>query len=415
MAKHIWTDAERDELRRLAALGYKGSDIAESLGLGINAIHTQATRLGVKLTPILGAPISDEVWALERQQLNDTVRELRSELASIRRETLDAKSIRRSILGLSETSPDIPKWILRSGKAGKAGTPVLPISDAHWGEVISLAETNNINEYNMVIGQKRIRRIVEKAISICFEHTVNPQYDGIVVPVLGDMVSGDIHEELTITNEVPVMPAMLDLFGVLIWAFEQLANRFGRVFVPWVPGNHGRNTIRPTFKGRHFRNFDWLLGCLLERHFKADKRVQFYIAPNGTDVYFTVAGHRFLGTHGDQLGVKGGDGIIGVLGPIARGEIKIANQVRKMGQDFDTLLMAHFHQSLKLADNRVISNGCINGWSEHARLAIRAVPSPPKQNLFFVHPDYGVTNLWEVFADKAKIGRKVDWISWPKG
>ena len=414
MAKHYWTETERAELKRLAGLGYATPDIAKALNLSINAIHTQSQRLGVSIKPNVGQPITEERWALERQGLNDTIRELRTELSAVRRETIDAKSVRRQILGLPESPPDIPKWIIKPGKAGKAGTPFLQFSDTHWAEKISLEETSGINEYGLVIGQQRIRRIIEKTISICFEHTVNPKYDGIVVNVLGDMVSGDIHEDLSLTNEVPIMPAVLDLFGVLIWAFTTLADRFGRVFVPWVPGNHGRNTTRLLFKGRHYRNFDWLLGCLLERHFQADKRLQFYISPDGTDAYFTVAGFRFLSTHGDQLGVKGGDGIIGVLGPMARGTIKIANQVRKMGQDFDYLSIGHFHTAGRPPGISLITNGSVCGWGEWARLGIRATPEPPKQNLFFVHPDYGVTNLWEVFADKAKIGRKVDWVSWPK-
>jgi hypothetical protein len=38
------------------------------------------------------------------------------------------------------------------------------------------------------------------------------------------------------------------------------------------------------------------------------------------DVHYRVYGVRFLLNHGDMLGVKGGDGIIGAIGPIMRGE-----------------------------------------------------------------------------------------------
>lgn len=414
MARHLWTETERAELKRLAALGYATPDIAKTINLSINAVHTQAQRLGISIKPNVGQPITEEKWAIERQQLNDTIRELKAELTSVHRETIDAKAVRRGILGLSEVSPDPPKWTIKASTTKTAGTPLLQLGDFHWAEKISLEETGGVNEYGLAIGQHRVRRIIETAVSICFDYTVNPRYDGIVVPVLGDMVSGDIHEDLSLTNEVPIMPAVLDLFGVLIWAFETLADRFGRVFVPWVPGNHARTTTKLIYKGRHYRNFDWLLGCLLERHFQNDKRIQFYISPDGTDAYFTVAGRRFLMTHGDQLGVKGGDGIIGVLGPMARGQIKLANQVRRIGKDFDHLLIAHFHTAGPLPGWRVIANGSLCGWGEYSRLGIRAEPEPPTQNLLFVRPDYGIANYWPLFAEKPKAGQKVEWVSWAK-
>lgn len=43
------------------------------------------------------------------------------------------------------------------------------------------------------------------------------------------MFSGDIHEELTATNEKELMPVFVDLFGVLIWCIKALANKARQV------------------------------------------------------------------------------------------------------------------------------------------------------------------------------------------
>ena len=59
------------------------------------------------------------------------------------------------------------------------------------------------------------------------------------------------------TNEREIMPTLLDVHGLLIWCIETLAKEFGRVFVPCVTGNHGRNTHKIRAKGRNFTNFDW--------------------------------------------------------------------------------------------------------------------------------------------------------------
>ena len=84
-------------------------------------------------------------------------------------------------------------------------------SDFHWGEVVDKSQVYGVNSYNMSIAKQRLHTLVDKTIGICFDHMVNPNYPGIVLMLGGDMVSGDIHEELEITNEAPSGPVLVDL------------------------------------------------------------------------------------------------------------------------------------------------------------------------------------------------------------
>jgi hypothetical protein len=119
------------------------------------------------------------------------------------------------------------------------------------------------------------------------------------------------------------MVSVMEVEEQLIGLIRDLADTFGKVFVPCVPGNHGRNTIKPRAKNRVYDSYEWLIYCHIERYFKNDDRVHVYV-PNEVDAHFAIYGHRFMLTHGDTLGVKGGDGIIGALGPIARGASRSA-------------------------------------------------------------------------------------------
>ena len=83
-------------------------------------------------------------------------------------------------------------------------------SDWHWGEVVDPKQIHNANMYNIQIAQDRAKRLVDRTILLC-KHYVNSDYPGIVVLMAGDMLSGDIHEELTMTNELTTMQALLDL------------------------------------------------------------------------------------------------------------------------------------------------------------------------------------------------------------
>lgn len=225
------------------------------------------------------------------------------------------------------------------------------------------------------------------------------------------MIGGDIHDELAKTNELEVPPALIDLFNALVWALGQMADAFGRVFVPCVPGNHGRMTRKPQAKRRVFTNFDWLLYQMLRSHFANDDRLVFSVPASG-DCHFSIYGRRFFLTHGDAMGVKGGDGIIGAMGPILRGTLKTRSSEGKAGRDFDVALIGHWHQYLPLP--RVIVNGTLKGYDEFARVFLRAEPEAPQQALFFVHPVNGIVSHWPIYADEPTVKGVVEWCSIPR-
>lgn len=163
-------------------------------------------------------------------------------------------------------------------------------------------------------------------------------------------------------------------------------------------------------KNRVFTNYDWSIYCALERDFKKDKRIKIMV-PSEADAHFNVFGHRFLLTHGDSLGVKGGDGIIGSIGPIMRGLIKLHNSKAQINRDFDTALLCHWHQYFTLPG--LIVNGSLKGYDEYSQLALRAKFQRPIQALSFIHPEHGITAQWPVYLEgqQASTGPR-DWVSW---
>jgi hypothetical protein len=212
-------------------------------------------------------------------------------------------------------------------------------------------------------------------------------------------------------NDATAHQATNDLTDILAGAIETLATKFGRIFVPGVVGNHGRSTKRTWMKGRVFHNYDWSIYCNLEREFKRDTKHIRIVPSNEADYHFPMFGHRFMLTHGDSLGVKGGDGIIGALGPIMRGLLKMGRSESQIGRDFDTLIMGHWHQYITLPG--LICNNSLKGYDEYARLQLRAPYSRPSQALAFVHPEHGITAHWQVYLEKLRQAdmNKV-WVQW---
>lgn len=349
------------------------------------------------------------------------IREKNRELVLLKRELKDnarfndsVEEMRRIVYEIKEAPMVIPNWVAELKAPKSSGVPCTIWSDFHWGQTIDSAQNGGMNHFNRAIAKKRLQTLVSNTLDLCLNHMTHPKYPGIVICLGGDIISGNIHEELRETNEGPVMVSVMEAQSHLAHALEIMADNFGRVFVPCVVGNHGRNNFgRSRMKNRVFESYEWGIYQNLRQHFAKDKRFTFFI-PDEPDAFFNIYGHRFMLTHGDALGTKGGDGMIGALGPIARGNIKIGQAERHIGRDFDTLVIGHWH-SLQPAGAMlpVIVNGCLCGSDEYARLQLRVPYSRPQQALWFVHPKYGITAQWAVFLEgKKKFAAAEEWIQW---
>lgn len=347
----------------------------------------------------------------------DGVVSLRKQLAGLTKrlkvaeqEALNTQVVREEIFGIASMNPEPPKWLSASVRKSDSapGIPTAHLSDLHLGEVVNPKEVNGVNEFNTQIAWQRIERFVQGLIDLCFTHMVNPSYPGLVLCLGGDNVTGRIHPELVATNDRTDLEAVIDAIAMLRWVIETLLEYFPKILVPAAVGNHSRTYRYSPTKQTNTTNYDWLIACQVASYFEGDDRVQFLI-PDGIDCRWRIYDHSYLLTHGDMIGVKGGDGIIGSLGPIMRGKVKMLNQATNIHKPFDTLIMAHWHQLITLPGLRV--NGALKGYDEFAEKFLRATWQRPMQDLWFTHPQHGVTFQMPIFLDDAKPS-KASWTSW---
>lgn len=382
------TDAEL--IYRLQVLKQQGNQSKAAKELGINRAGfreslAEAERRGLKAETRLKDPLGEA---------KNEIKRLKAELATVHKNNDGAEEIRRAIYQLQEIPADPPEWLNEPVDIEGPGTPMMMWSDWHYGEVVKKAEVGGLNEFNSVIADQRVEELVNRSIGLIKHHMPNG-VPGVVIMLGGDMITGEIHQELQDTNDEYVQQTIRRLKGTLVKALTRLADEFGNVFVPCVVGNHGRMTLKPRMKGVVHTSFEWNVYTDLEDRLREDDRIKFFI-PEETDVLFAVHGHRFLLTHGDRMGVKGGDGIIGALGPIKRGEFKVRNSEAQIGRDFDTIVMGHWHQYI--STRGLIVNNCLKGYDEFARLALRAPATPASQALWFCHRKWGINAQMEVYV-----------------
>lgn len=282
-----------------------------------------------------------------------------------------------------------PDWLRPSRKKGepKRATLIAVLSDVHAGERVEAEEMQGFNAFNLDIAEYRLHRFFEKTIKLSRDYIAGVRFDGIVLALGGDMVSGDIHEELQQTNELSTFDTIMWLAPRLLAGVSMFAEEFPNVHVVSVPGNHGRDSKVPRYKGRSAHNADTMLSRIVAFKGVGDK-VTFDI-PDSFDTDFKVYGFGFSLEHGDNMRFSG-TSEIGAFGPVKRGTLRKSRQRQSEGRPMDYNLVGHFHQLIPAASQGVIMNGSLKGYDEYAR-GWKFTPEPPQQALLVCAPEYGIT------------------------
>jgi hypothetical protein len=338
------------------------------------------------------------------------IAKLERELKAANKQSADNRALVEAIGETADRAAEStpPPWLSNEVAPSAPGVPTLFLSDFHWGEVVHASQINGVNRFNVSIARRRLKDTIDAAVVLSRIVSPKMDYPGIVCALGGDMVSGNIHDELAATNEFNTMPTVLDLWEHLASAITHLADEFGSVFLPCVTGNHGRDTRKIWAKDRHHTSFDWLLYQILAKHFKDDKRITFHI-PDGSDAQYRIYSTRYNLTHGDQF--RGGDGMIGPLGPITRGDHKKRSRNSQIDLDYDILIMGHWHQYIHLS--KLIVNGSLKGYDEYAYTGNFPFERP-QQALWITHPVHGPTFRMPVYAERVERAPNRSWVSVPK-
>lgn len=283
-----------------------------------------------------------------------------------------------------------PEWMRRPLDAAHEhrGTILAFLSDVHAGEAVRPEEMNGYNAYDERITDMRLGRFFERTILVAQNYLAGVEYDGIVLALGGDMVSGDIHDELQQTNWCSTYDACRWLAPRLKAGIEMLAEEFGKVHVVSAPGNHGRDSKRPRHKLRSAHNADTHVAHLVADRLEGEEGITFDV-PESFDVDFECYGYRFSLEHGDNMRFNG-TSEIGAIGPVTRGTLRKSRQAQTEGRPFVVNLVGHYHQYIPAYTTGFIMNGSLKGYDEFAR-SWHFRPEPAQQALAVITPEHGVT------------------------
>lgn len=257
------------------------------------------------------------------------------------------------------------------------------ICDSHYGAVQRKSEVEGFGEYSPELCESRSMEFIRRGINWVNVHRTAYQVDTAYVLVTGDLISGDIHLELQVTNAFPAPVQTVGAARILAQQVSDLSRHFKKVVVHFITeDNHARLTKKPQAKEAGLNSFNYLVGEMAKMMLKSHRNVDFNIYPQ-YEAVVTVEGRRYLLMHGH--GVSGWMGF-----PYYGIERKVSKEAfkRMNGPDstkFHRVIMGHWHAPM--AHPMFWIGGSVSGTDAYDHKNGRH--AEPSQAAWFIHPKRG--------------------------
>jgi hypothetical protein len=299
--------------------------------------------------------------------------------------------------------------IPKEGFRGKhAQTVIAPLCDTHIGESVNLEQMAQLNSYDLEIFNKRLYGWATQLLNLVNYRRNIATIDDLIMPMLGDMISGDIHEELARSNVANCMEQMIRGANLISQALMFLAPHFKTITIPCVVGNHGRMTRKPPMKDKYM-DWDYLLYQWVAAFCKNQSNIKFDI-PKSFINLFSVYDQTILMMHGDSISGAGSNMSIARAITSLRGVVQYKKNLRaELGQaanvdepiHFDSAMIGHFHRidEIDIGTGELHICGCMKGPDEFALQRLHTA-SKPKQLVTYWHPKYGYVGKEIIYLNR---------------
>lgn len=276
-----------------------------------------------------------------------------------------------------------------TSKSGSKVEAVMQITDSHMGSVQEPDEIEGFNAYGPEICRARQLDYATRFCKNVDRQRLSQTINKCNVLVTGDLISGDIHQELQVTNAFPAPVQVVEAAKVLAEQLTIVCQNFDEVVVHFIAAdNHGRLTRKPQAKQEGLNSFNYLVGILAQAYTKKFPNLEFNVYPMHEKVV-TCLNRNYLITHGH--GIKAWMGVPWYsverkIGKEAQARMQlIMDQKLKMAEiGFHKFIFAHYHTPI---DTVMYScSGSVQGTDAYDHQAGRY--AAPSQAAWLIHEKF---------------------------
>lgn len=354
-----------------------------SVRYSANAVRNFANRRGIykggRMTP--KRSISEDVELHrskeDRLQMEKKAKQYIKRIAELEREVRSFEKIR----------PATKFVIKKKGNTSTSeATVVVLASDWHIEERVEPETVNGKNEHNLSIAKTRGVEFFQAVVRLTEILGRDVNISTMVLALLGDFITGDIHDEMLETAEIEPARAIIEAQKLIASGIQYiLDNTQLNLVIPCHSGNHARTTKETRFATEAGHSLEYIMYHMLADHFRNNKRVKFII-PRSYHSYVEVYGTVVRFHHGHNL--KYGGGVGGLTIPVNKA---IAQWNKTEWADIDCF--GHWHT--RFDGGNFIANGSSIGFNAFA-VGIKASFEKPSQTLFLIDKKRGKTCVWPI-------------------
>jgi predicted phosphodiesterase len=247
------------------------------------------------------------------------------------------------------------------------GVGVVHLTDTHFNEEVDLES----NQYNFNVASKRIKKLVEDAITYFGSKGIKK----VVLAITGDLLNSDRRLDELLANTTNRSRATFLSVEILSNAIIEL-NKYFNVNIVSVVGNESRLGKDIGFSNIIATdNFDYTIYHILEYMFKGKDGINF-ISGDGIKTVVEINGYNWLFIHGHQIGKE-----------VNKSISKLSRQYADKGIAIRFIIFGHIHECF-IADLYARGSSLVgaNDYSENGLL----LTSRASQNL---HIQYSNGNI----------------------
>jgi hypothetical protein len=377
-----WPDD--DKLIELIAEHGSRAAVARALGVSHGGLGSHLQKRGLAerakaalpgkklLTP--GAAADPDAGPSREELQEAELKDLRKRVNKQRSVDVQAERLLQEVQAAIRPAEPMYKAPRSAAAGAKRHVQALLLSDLHAGEVVVSEAVNGLNDFNWDVLVARMASIERSLLS--FQKARPYPIEELHIWLLGDNLSGNIHEELAGVAEQAWR------VGMLIAQFiERLVPHYPKLIVHGVAGNHPR-VGKPHSSKQVFDSFDWLAYKIVDTYLSKYKSISCNF-PKAAFIVAEIAGLNYLLWHGD--GVR--SSMPGVpWGGVMRRWNELRKQYAQQNVALDGLAVGHFHQSNLVNGGQIAMNGSLIGVNEFG-LKNFGSGEKPTQLLLTFQPD----------------------------
>lgn len=380
------SEDERDAFVRRNWGKMSRAEMARHLGCGIATIGYIKQQLGL---PDLKGGVKPRVPREKQTSVEDDSKILRetaqrrSDSKKYKEALVAIERLTREVEAINELRNSQESFSIKpsEGTGTSEATAVMVASDWHVEEIVDPATVQGLNKFNPDIAKARAELFFQRGLRLIRKEEQDVKINTVILALLGDFITNDIHEEMRETAAMRPMEAALFAKTLLQSGIEFLLNNTTHtIVIPCSTGNHGRTTQRVFISTEFGHSIEYFMYNVLADVFKNEPRVKFIIG-KGYHQILDVYGQKVRFHHGHAVRFFGGVGGI---------TIAVNKAIAAWNRQQQTYLdvFGHFHQMFD--GGKFIANGSMIGWNAYANF-IKAEMESPRQAFFLLDKKRGKT------------------------